>query len=399
MPRRGPSRGPRAPRASRTSRAGSPHPLTPFGMSRDYYEVLGVARDAAPEEIKKAFRKRARELHPDVNPGDPEAEARFKETAEAYEVLSNPETRAVYDRYGHEGVRGRGGGTDFADFGSFQDLFDAFFGGDAFGRRSGPQRGEDIAVSVTISFVESARGVAREVEVDRDAVCDVCEGSGAAPGSGLERCETCAGQGQVRQVVRGPLGQFLRTQACPTCAGRGEVPAQRCPNCLARGRVRAHATVSLEIPAGISGGQRIRMSGQGHAGEAGAPAGDLYVLVQVSADERLHRDGLDVVVHAGVPVTEAMVGGEITVPTVDGEARVEVRPGTQPGDEVVLRGKGFPALEGRRRGDQRVVLDVKVPKVTSDEGKQAVQALGETLDERSYQHESGFFERLRHAFR
>jgi molecular chaperone DnaJ len=367
-------------------------------MSRDYYEVLGVERGASAEDIKKAFRKRARELHPDVNP-DPSAEAQFKEAAEAYEVLSDAESRALYDRYGHEGVKGRAAGSDYADFGSFQDLFDAFFGGDVFGRRSGPRPGEDIAVAVDISFVESARGVSREVEVERDEECEVCSGSGAAPGTRLERCETCAGQGQVRQVTRGPFGQFLRTQVCSSCHGRGEIPAERCPNCLARGRVRKTSRVSVEIPAGISGGQRIRLSGRGHAGEVGAAAGDLYVLVRVAADERFHRDGLDVVTHAGVPVTEAMVGGEVTVPTVDGEAKVEVRAGAQPGDEVVLRGKGFPALEGRGRGDQRIVLDVRVPKVTDDEGKQAVASLAATLDERSYQQESGFFERLRHAFR
>lgn len=368
-------------------------------MTRDYYEVLGVERDATDEEIKKAFRRRARELHPDVNPDDPEAEARFKEAAEAYEVLSSQETRSLYDRYGHEGVKGRASASDFTGFGSFQDLFDAFFGGDVFGRRAGPRSGEDIGVRAEISFVESARGVTREVEVDRDEACDVCEGTGAAPGSRLVQCETCAGQGQVRQVTRGPFGQFLRTQVCPTCSGRGESPAERCPKCIGRGRVRRKAEISIEIPAGIAAGQRIRLGGQGHAGEPGGSAGDLYVLVQVADDPRFHREGLDVLTHASVPVTEAMLGGEVMVPTVDGEARVEIRAGAQPGDEIVLRGKGFPALEGRGRGDQRVVLDVRVPKVTSDEGKEAVLALAETLDDRSYQQEAGFFERLRHAFR
>lgn len=372
-------------------------------MARDYYEILGVSRDASEDEIKKAFRRRARELHPDVNPDDPEAEARFKEAAEAYEVLSNAESRQIYDRYGHEGVRGRAGATsDFAEFGSFQDLFDAFFGGDIFGRaggRPGRRAGEDLAVAVDISFVESARGVSRTVELERDAACDTCEGTGVAPGSRLVRCESCAGQGQIRQVARGPFGQFLRTAVCQACQGRGEVPAERCPTCVGRGRVRRKEEVTLEIPGGIATGQRIRMSGAGHAGEPGAPAGDLYVLVRVAEDERFHRDGLDVVTHAQVPVTEAMVGGEVTVPTIDGEARVEIRAGTQPGDEIVLRHKGFPALEGRGRGDQRVIVDVRIPKVTADEGKQAVAALASTIDDRSYREEAGFFERLRHAFR
>jgi molecular chaperone DnaJ len=370
-------------------------------MKRDYYEILGVPRGADEGEIKKAFRRRARELHPDVNP-DPQAEAMFKEAAEAYEVLSTPETRELYDRYGHEGLRGRSAGPgagDFADFGSFQDLFDAFFGGDVFGRQRGARGGDDVAVAVSLSFAESAAGVTREVEYGVIGTCETCEGSGAAPGSHMVRCATCGGQGQVRQVSRGPFGQFLRTQVCPDCHGEGESPSDPCPDCRGAGRRPATMTLTVDVPAGISNGQRIRIAGRGAAGERGAPPGDLYVQVNVAEDERFRREGLDVVTRVAVPVTDAMTGAEVTVPTVEGEAHVELRPGTQPGDEYVLRGKGFPALSGRGRGDQRVVVEVRVPKVQTEDGRHAVERLAETLDARSYREDEGFFDRLKHAFR
>lgn len=367
-------------------------------MKRDYYEILGVSRDADEGEIKKAFRRRARELHPDVNP-DPQAEAQFKEAAEAYEALSNSETRDLYDRYGHEGLRGRSAQGDFADFGSFQDLFDAFFGGDVFGRRAGRAGGEDVAVAVQLTFAESAQGVERSVEYGVIGACETCDGSGSAPGSHMLRCATCGGQGQVRQVARGPFGQFLRTQVCPDCRGEGERPSDPCPDCAGAGRRPTTLSLNVDIPAGIANGQRIRIPGRGAAGERGAPAGDLYVQVQVAEDERFRREGLDVVTRVAVPVTDAMVGAAVTVPTVDGEAHVELRPGTQPGDEYVLRGKGFPALTGRGRGDQRVVVEVRIPKVQTDDGRKAVDRLAEQLDARSYREDEGFFDRLKHAFR
>lgn len=366
---------------------------------RDYYEVLGLARGASEDEIKKAFRRRARELHPDVNP-DPGAEAMFKEAAEAYEVLSNAESRELYDTYGHEGLRGRGS-ADFADFGTFQDLFDAFFGGDVFGRGGGRRaaRGQDVGVTVSVSFVESAHGAEREVAFDAVVACGTCEGSGVAEGARMERCTTCAGQGQVRQVVRGPLGQFIRTQVCPSCRGNGQVPSEPCPTCSGAGRVTEPRRLTVQIPAGIAPGQQVRLVGRGHAGEQGAPPGDLYVAVDVQADERFRRDGMDVVNRVVVPVTEAMIGASVTVPTVDGDAHVEVRPGTQSGDQIVLRGKGFPALQGRGRGDQRVIVDVRIPRVASEDGRKAVHALAEALDEKDFREDEGFFGRLRHAFR
>lgn len=366
-------------------------------MKRDYYETLGVARDADEADIKKAFRRKARELHPDVNP-DPKAEEMFKEAAEAYESLSNAETRALYDRYGHDGLRGRST-SDFTDFGSFQDLFDAFFGGDAFGRGQGAAGGDDVGVAVQLTFAESALGVTRPIEYGVVGACEVCEGSGAAPESHMERCSTCGGQGQVRQVARGPFGQFMRTQVCPGCRGAGEIPADPCAACNGVGRKPTTISLTVDIPAGIASGQRIRIPGRGAAGERGAGAGDLYVQVVVAEDERFRREGLDVMTRVAVPVTDAMVGASVTVPTVDGEAHVELRPGTQPGDEYVLRGKGFPSLNGRGKGDQRVVVEVRVPRVQTEDGRRAVEKLAENLDARSYKEDEGFFDRLKHAFR
>jgi molecular chaperone DnaJ len=367
-------------------------------MTRDYYEILGVSRDADEAEIKKAFRRKARELHPDVNP-DPGAEAQFKEAAQAYEALSNAETRELYDRYGHEGLRGRPSQADMGDFGSFQDLFDAFFGGDVFGRRGARAGGDDVAVAVQLTFAESAAGVTQALEYGVIGACATCDGQGSAPGTHMVRCAACGGQGQVRQVARGPFGQFLRTQVCADCRGEGERPAEPCADCSGSGRTPTVLNLNVDIPAGIANGQRIRIPGRGAAGERGGPAGDLYVHVQVAEDERFRREGLDVVTRVAVPVTDAMTGATVTVPTVEGEAHVELRPGTQPNDEYVLRGKGFPALSGRGRGDQRVVVEVRVPKVQNDEAKKAVERLAETLDARSYREDEGFFDRLKHAFR
>ena len=369
--------------------------------TRDYYEVLGVARDASDKEIKSAFRRLARELHPDVNPDDPTAEERFKEVAEAYEVLSDAEQRARYDRFGHAGVHGAGGGGGAQGFGSFQDIFDAFFGGaDIFGGAAGPAAGEDILVTTTVSFVESATGTEREVAVDRVEDCGTCDGSGAAPGSEVHTCSTCAGQGQVRQVVNTALGQMVRARPCPACGGRGREISTPCTDCRGRGRVRAQAQVPVRIPAGIATGQRIRLSGRGGAGDMGAPAGDLYVEVRVQPDERFIRDGLDIVHEVEVPVTAAMTGTTISVPTIEGEHELEIRAGTQPGAELRLKGKGFPVVHGRDRGDEVVVVHVRVPRITSDEGREALRPLAEHLEEHGDDgDDEGFFGRLRHAFR
>lgn len=369
-----------------------------MAMARDYYDILGVPRDASDGDIKRAFRTRARELHPDVNP-DPQAEARFKELAQAYEALSDPETRAVYDRYGAEGLRGRSG-PEFADFGSFQDLFDAFFGGDVFGRRAGPRGGDDIGVAVEISFAESAHGVTQTVEYDAVGACDACEGSGAAPGAEIVRCAMCGGQGQVRQVSRGPFGQFVRAQACPQCRGAGDTPSEACPACAGRGRVVTVQTLSVDIPAGIANGQRIRIPGRGGAGERGAPTGDLYVEVAVADDDRFVREGPDLVSVVDVSATEAMLGAEVEVETLDGAETIEVRPGTQHGERVTLSGLGLPTLRRSARGDQHVLFSVVVPANLTEEQRELAARLGETITEENLRgrRRDGLFSRVRRAF-
>lgn len=370
-------------------------------QKRDYYEVLGVERTADEDQIKKAFRRRARELHPDVNPDDPSAESRFKEAAEAYEVLSSPETRQMYDRYGHEGLSQRAGATNFNDFGSFQDLFDAVFGGgDMFGRSGQSSgQGEDLGIQVSISFVESAVGVDRDLAFDGIDVCGACSGQGHPAGTPVDPCVTCAGQGQVRQVSRGPFGQFVRAQVCGACQGSGRIPRERCSSCRGEGRVKAPRTHTVSIPAGIFSGQQIRVTGAGHAGSRGGPAGDLYVEVVVQEDARFWRDELDVVSRLEVPVTDAMLGTSMAVATVFGEESVELHPGTQSGEQVVLRGKGFPAVQGRGQGDHRVIVDVRIPRAESDDARAIVEQLTEVLDERAYRDDGGFFDRLRHVFR
>lgn len=367
--------------------------------TRDYYELLGLSRGASEKDIKSAFRRLARELHPDVNP-DPTAEERFKEVAEAYEVLSDPDQRSRYDRFGHAGVHGAsaGGGGGAQGFGSFQDIFDTFFGGGGAG--GGAQAGDDVLVTTTVSFVESATGTETEVSVERVDACGTCEGSGATPGSEVRTCDTCRGQGQVRQVVNTALGQMVRARACPACGGRGREIAEPCGDCRGRGRVRARSTVSVKVPAGIATGQRIRLSGRGGAGDPGAPAGDLYVEVRVTPDERFVRDGLDIVHETAIPITAAMVGTMISVPTIEGEHELDIRAGIQPGEEIRLRGKGFPVVHGRERGDHVVIVGVRIPRVTTDEGREALKPLTEYLEEMGDDgDDEGFFGRLRHAFR
>ncbi len=369
--------------------------------TRDYYEVLGISRGATEKEVKSAFRRLARDLHPDVNPGDPTTEERFKEVAEAYEVLSDPDQRSRYDRFGHQGVRsasGNGGGGGAQGFGSMQDIFGAFFGGNAdmFG---GAASGDDILVGVTVSFVESATGVETEVTVDRVEDCASCSGTGAAAGSNPATCSTCEGQGQVRQVMNTALGQMARARPCPQCSGSGLHITDPCTGCRARGRVRRRSTVAVRVPAGISSGQRVRLPGRGGAGERGAPAGDLYVEVTAAPDKRFIREGLDVITQARIEVTQAMVGTTVTVPTIAGERDVELRAGVQPGEQIRLKGLGFPNVQGRGQGDQVVIVDVHIPRITSDEGREALRPLTDHLHEMGDGDDEGFFGRLRHAFR
>jgi molecular chaperone DnaJ len=368
---------------------------------QDYYELLGVSRDASDGEIKKAFRGLARELHPDVSES-PDAEARFREVAEAYEVLSDDERRARYDRYGHEAVAGQGFHTErFMDMGFLDDLLGSLFGG-GFGGATGPEAGADAQAAVEIELAEAASGVHFDLDLELVSTCEVCEGDGAAPGATVLTCSECGGVGQVRQVVRSPLGQLVRTLPCRNCGGRGRIPERPCPDCRGRGRRPQRRKLGVDIPAGIDDGQAVRLTGQGHAGELGASAGDLYVRVHVKPDERFERDGLDLIGQLDLRLSEAVLGATRTVETLDGEEQVEVEAGLQPGTVLVLKGHGMPRLRGGARGDLRLIANVQVPRALDDEQRKVVESFRELEDERNYAHpersRAGIRERFRRAF-
>jgi molecular chaperone DnaJ len=368
---------------------------------RDPYDVLGVSREATEQEVKKSFRRLARELHPDVNAHDPQAEEKFKEAAEAYEILCDPERRATYDRYGHEGLRSGGYSPNFDAFGSIGDLFDAFFGGSSpFGARSsGPAPGGDVAVASEIELLQAARGASVEVAFDAIERCEHCRGNGAEPGTPIETCERCGGAGQLQAVTRTPFGQMVRTVVCDVCQGEGRVPREPCRECRGRGRRAVKRTLTVDVPAGIADGQRIRLSGKGHAGEAGAPPGDLYVLVRVRPDERFVREGDDLITALDVSAPLAAVGASLQVPTLDGSTSIEIPPGTQPGEVLSIRGQGMPGLRRGRHGDLRVVVNVVIPRRLSAEQRELFERLHNTLTDENLRTEESVFAKLRRALR
>ncbi|HEX3509544.1 MAG TPA: molecular chaperone DnaJ [Solirubrobacteraceae bacterium] len=364
-------------------------------MPRDPYDVLGVGRDASEQQIKKAFRVLARELHPDVNAHDPQAEEKFKEAAEAYEILSDAERRATYDRYGHDGLRSGGYAPNFDAFGSIGDLFNAFFGGGM--ARSGPAQGNDVAVRVDIDLVEAAAGKTVEVSFEAVERCERCHGNGAEPGTPIETCGRCGGAGQLQSVTQTPFGQMVRTVVCDRCEGDGRVAADPCGECSGRGRVRAARAVSVEIPAGIADGQRVRVTAKGHAGDSGAPAGDLYVLVRVRDDPRFVREGDDLITVLDVAAPLAALGATLEVPTLEGTAEIELPAGSQPGEVLTIRREGMPSLRRGRQGDLRVVVNVLVPRRLTPEQRELAQRLNDSLtDENLSSHES-VFAKLRRA--
>jgi molecular chaperone DnaJ len=374
-------------------------------MPRDPYEVLGVPRDASEQQIKKSFRRLARELHPDVNAHDPQAEEKFKAAAEAYEILSDPERRATYDRYGHEGLRTGGYAPNFDAFGSISDLFNAFFGdsglfgADPFAGRGGPAPGSDVAGTVEVDLVDAARGTAAQVSYEAIERCEHCHGNGAEPGTPIETCTRCGGSGRLQGLTRTPFGQMVRTTVCDVCAGDGRVPSEPCGECHGSGRRAVRRVLDVDIPAGIADGQRIRLSGRGHAGAAGARAGDLYVLVRVRADERFVREGQDLITVLDVPAPLAALGGELDVPTLDGAKTVEVPTGAQPGEVLTLRGQGMPALGRARKGDLRVVLNVVIPRRLTHEQRDLVERLRDTMTEENLLPEESMFAKLRRTLR
>jgi molecular chaperone DnaJ len=377
-------------------------------VPRDYYEVLAVPREASDDEIKKAFRRLARELHPDINRHDPEAENKFKEVAEAYEVLSDRERRDVYDRYGHEGLRSGGWQPAGAGFSNISDLFEAFFGGggDPFGGvfsrgRGGPERGRDVGVQVSMTLAEVLTGAAKDVEFEVTTQCSHCHGNGAEPGTPIETCPRCEGTGQLQSMARTVFGQVVRTQMCDRCGGDGRIPQTPCEVCRGSGQQVETRKLTVDIPAGIDDGQRVRLSGKGHAGGRGGPAGDLYVLVMVESDPRFERHGEDLVTRLDVPFTQAALGGSVPVSTLEGEEDVELEPGSQPAKVLRLRGRGLPALRGRGRGDLHVVLNVMIPSRLTDDQRDLLRRFEESANGETYaaKHGEGLFDRIRQAFR
>jgi molecular chaperone DnaJ len=370
---------------------------------RDYYELLGVSREASDAEIKRAFRARARELHPDVSAA-PDADGQFREVAEAYEVLSDPHRRATYDRYGHAGLRR--GGYHFTDFGSIADVFAAFFGDDPFGMAPGAARqstrGGDLQAIVDIDFEEAFTGISTSVALDVAVPCTRCGASGAEPGSGTATCPTCGGTGALRRVSRSVFGEFVSQRSCPECGGVGRVLENPCRECGGEGRLVETRTIDVEIPAGIQDGQRIRLRGQGHSGFQGGSAGDAFVAVRVRPDQRFVRDGDDLYTSVPLTMTDAALGTTIAVPALGGELELEVPAGTQPGDSHVLRGRGMPSLSSSRRGDLHVRLEVTVPRRLTAEQRQALEEVDRSVGPDAYTADDegeGFFRRLKSALR
>jgi len=370
-------------------------------QKRDYYEVLGVSKGASDDELKKAYRKLAKQYHPDLNPGDKTAESKFKEVNEAYEVLSDKEKRAKYDQFGHAGVDpnfGAGGfGGDFGgfgfDFGGFDlgdILFGSGFGGASSRTRNGPAKGDRLRASVTISFEEAAFGCEKEISLTRSEECDACKGSGCEPGTTAEVCSSCRGTGQVRiQRGGGPLS-FTTTTACPKCGGTGRIIHSPCKSCGGSGSVRRQRKITVNIPAGIDNGQAISLRGQGGAGKNGGPAGDLLISVTVRPHPLFKRDGADLYLDQPVTFLQATLGEELEIPAIDGKLKWTLPAGTQPGTVFRLRGKGLPSVNGRGRGDQYVTVNVQVPTSLNSEQREALRAFGQAMGEIPAGSEGGF---------
>lgn len=367
------------------------------GMTdRDYYEVLGVGRSASNEEIKKAFRRLAREYHPDVN-NSPDSEERFKEINEAYAVLSDTEKRAAYDRFGHAGVRGTGGVNVDFDFPDFADIFGEFFG---FGRtsrraRNVPRRGADLQYRVDLTFEESVFGVEKEIEITRDEVCETCNGSGAEPGTSPVRCATCGGSGEVRQARQTILGSMVQVTTCPACKGSGETIDTPCHTCSGRGLQRRTRKKVVSIPAGVDAGNQIRLAGEGQPGVNGGPQGNLYLTINVKPHKYFRRRDDDIVLDLDINVAQAVLGAEVEVPTVDGPDNLKIPAGTQPGKVLRLRQKGVPHLRSNGRGDQLVVINIDIPARLSSEQRQLFEQLAESLGSEVRPQERSFFDWLK----
>ena len=378
---------------------------------RDFYEVLGIQKGASEDEIKKAYRKMAKQYHPDLNPGDKEAEAHFKEVNEAYEVLSDPEKKARYDQFGHAGVdpnfgggAGAGGFSGDVDVGDLGDIFSSFFGGGGFGgggRRQDPntpRRGSDAAASVILSFEEAARGCKKKVNVQRISTCPDCNGSGAKKGTSPKTCPDCGGRGQVVQNQRTPFGVMQTQSTCSRCRGRGRIVDTPCPTCGGQGRIRRTEQVGINIPAGINEGQVLSIPGKGNAGQNGGPAGDLQIEVSVRPHALFERDGFNIWYEMPITYAQAALGAEVEVPTLDGKIPFTIKEGTQPGDVLRVKGKGIPYLNGRGIGDLLLKIVVEVPKGLNAEQKKLLEKFEASTGDKNYQKRRSFFEKLKRGF-
>lgn len=379
---------------------------------RDYYEVLGVQKGCSEDELKKAYRQMAKKYHPDLNPDNKEAEAKFKEVNEAYEVLSNADKRAKYDQFGHAGVDpsygGGAGGFDggfggFGGFGDVGDILEGFFGG-AFGGGSrssnanAPRRGQDIRANINISFMDACKGKKAEVRVNRMETCDSCHGTGAKAGTTAHTCPECGGKGAVKVAQRTPFGVISQTKTCPKCGGTGKIIDTPCPDCNGQGRKRAASTVEVNIPAGIDDGQTLQVSGRGDAGTNGGPSGDLNISVTVRPDPLYERDGFDIWTEIPITYTQAALGDEITVPTIDGKVMYTVPEGTQPGTVFRLKERGVKKLQRSGRGDQYVKVSVEVPSSLTKQQKELLKSFEASLSDKNYQKRKSFFDKIKESF-
>ncbi len=384
-------------------------------MKRDYYEILGISKSSTADEIKKSYRKVAMQYHPDRNPGDKSAEEKFKEAAEAYEVLSNSDKRAQYDRFGHAATsNGRGGFNGgggmnmddiFSQFGDVfgDDIFGSFFGGRRGGggsSRSHGIRGSNLRIKIKLTYEEIAKGVNKNVKVKKHITCATCHGSGARDKGSVQTCGTCGGSGQVRRVSNTFLGQMQTVTTCPTCNGEGSTITSKCVACKGEGRVFGEEVVSIDIPAGVQEGMQLSVSGKGNAGERGGPAGDLIILIEEEAHPELQRDGLNVAFDLHISFTDAVFGTQVEVPTIDGKAKIRIPVGTQSGKIFRLKGKGFPSVNSYEKGDQLIHVNVWTPQQVSAEEKAILEKLGDSpnFQPRPDKNEKSFFDKVKEMF-
>ena len=376
---------------------------------RDYYEILGLSRNATPEELKKAYRKTAIKYHPDKNPDNPEAEDLFKEAAEAYEILSNPQKRERYDRFGHQGVGGSGGfgGGSMNMDDIFSQFGDIFGGGSAFesffsggGRGTRQRRGSNLRIKLKLTLDEVSHGVEKKIKVKRYISCDVCGGNGAKNGTALQTCSTCNGSGQTRKVVNTMLGQMVSTNTCPTCSGEGKIVSQRCDNCHGEGRLMEEEVIPVQIPEGVGEGIQLSMSGKGNVPKRGGVPGDLLIVIEEAEDEDLKRDGSNIVYDLHLSFVDAVLGTDVEVPTVDGKVKIKIEPGTQSGKILRLRGKGIKDINGYGKGDQLIHVNVWTPQKVSNDEKQLLEELRQSPNFKPQpgKGDKGFFERMKEYF-